>query len=113
MWNESLRLEGDLPENGGHNSVTFRLASLPAMFGLKGLALAARYKEKDAYDLYAMARYFGSGIDDVIGRLKPHVKDAGPTWVANFFSTAPEAEQARIVQDAFATMDRVLKGCGL
>ncbi|HAM36383.1 MAG TPA: hypothetical protein DEB40_05930 [Elusimicrobia bacterium] len=132
QWNEPLNLEGDLPESGGRSNVTLCLASLPAMFGLKGLALGARYKEKDAYDIYAMARYFGSGIEDVVSRLKPNLgnaglqkglgsirekfksdKDAGPSWVANFFSTAQEAERARIRQDAYLTMDRVLKSCGL
>ena len=132
QWNEALSLEGELPENGGRASVTLRLASLPAMFGLKGLALGARYKEKDAYDIYALARYYGSGIEDVISRLKPNLgdaglqkglgnvrekfksdKDAGPSWVANFFSTAQEAERDQLRQDAYLTMDRVLKGCGL
>lgn len=131
-WNQPLHLDGELPENGGRASTTLRLASIPAMFGLKGLALGERYKEKDAYDIYAMARYFGGGIDDVISQLKPKLadaglkkgmdnvrekfksdKDAGPAWVANFFSAAQAAERAQIIQDAFLTMDRVLKGCGL
>jgi hypothetical protein len=33
--------------------------------------------------------------------------------VANFFSAAQEAERAQLRQDAYLTMDRVLKGCGL
>ena len=88
QWNEPLQLEVELPERGGRVSTTLQLASLPAMVGLKGLALGERYKEKDAYDLYALARYYGSGIQEVIALLKPHV------------------------QDAFQTMNSVLKGCG-
>lgn len=131
QWNEPMHLESDIPDGGGRNSTTLQLASLPAMVGLKGLALGERYKEKDAYDLYALARYYGSGIQEVIDRLKPHVrnaglkkgisnirekfksdKDAGPAWISNFFSTANADEKARIIQDAFQTMDRILKGCG-
>jgi len=131
QWNESLRLEAELPEGCGRNSTMLQLASLPAMVGLKGLALGERYKEKDAYDLYALARYYDSGIQEVINLLKPHVqdiglkkglenvrekfksdKDAGPAWVANFFSAASADEKAHIIQDAFQTIDKVLKGCG-
>jgi hypothetical protein len=132
QWNQPLKIKGELPQNGGLASVDLKLAALPAMFGLKGLALGSRYKEKDAYDVYAMARYYGRGIQTVIDLLKPHVgdaglkkglahirekfkhdKDAGPAWVANFFSEADEETRAGIMQDSFQALDRVLGGCRL
>ncbi len=131
QWNQPLKMSGELPLKGGPVSASFKLASLPAMFGLKGLALGSRYKEKDAYDIYALARYYGGGIQTVIDLLKPHLgdaglkkgllcirekfkhdKDAGPAWVANFFSELDEEARAGIMQDSFQTMDRVLCGCG-
>ena len=132
QWNQPLKIEGELPLKGGSVSVDLKLAALPAMFGLKGFALGSRYKEKDAYDIYAMARYYGRSIQEVIEVLKPHVgdaglkkglalirdkfrhdKDAGPAWVANFFSEASEKDRGSIMQDSFQALDRVLGGCGL
>lgn len=131
-FNEPLALEGELPDNGGRTRIEFKLASLPASIGLKGLALGNRYKEKDAYDIYALCRHYRAEVAETADILKPHigldglkegmncirdkftsVEDAGPIWVAKFFDAASAEDAARIAQDAFITMDRVLKGCTL
>ncbi|MFH1724231.1 MAG: nucleotidyl transferase AbiEii/AbiGii toxin family protein [Elusimicrobiota bacterium] len=129
--NERYALEGELPEGGGLTRTEFNLASLPAIFALKGLAMGyfGRYKEKDAYDVYALARYYGRGIEDVVAELKPHlgrealrislghiresfksIAHTGPKQVAKFIEATPEEEQG-IVQDAFLSVDSVLRGC--
>lgn len=43
---------------------------------LKALAFRERGENKDAYDLYYVLRYYGSGIDDIAGRLRPLLNDA-------------------------------------
>jgi hypothetical protein len=127
-----VKIEGELPENGGLAALEIKMADLPAIFSLKGHALGARYKEKDAYDIYAMARYYGRGVKEVIELLKPHAgepalkkglenirekfesdKHTGPAWVANFLAVTEPEERARVMQDAYQTMDAVLKGCGM
>lgn len=129
-WNESFRLEGELLDKGGMTQVEFNLASLPAIIGLKGLALGSRYKEKDAYDIYALCRHYRADVEETLSILKPHAeadglreglgcirakfktaKDAGPAWVAKFFDAASPEDEQRIMLDSFMTMDRVLKGC--
>lgn len=131
-WNEPLLLEGELPDRGGKTRIELQIASLPAVIGLKGLALGNRYKEKDAYDIYALCRHYRADVAETTAILKPYValdglkegmgcirakfttvKDAGPAWVAKFFDAASAEDEARIAQDAFITMDRVLKGCSL
>lgn len=132
-FSEPYMLEGELPEGGGRTRLEFKIASLPAMFTLKGMAMGdyGRYKEKDSYDVYALARYYGHDIDDVVAALKPHLgrealkiglghirnqfesdKHAGPRQVARFIGVPPEEEE-RIVQDAFLSVDAVLRGCSL
>ena len=70
-----VKIEGQLPDNGGLTALDIKMADLPAIFSLKAHALGARYKEKDAYDLYAMTRYYGRGVKEVVERLKPHAGD--------------------------------------
>ena len=127
-----VKIEGQLPDNGGLTALDIKMADLPAIFSLKAHALGARYKEKDAYDLYAMTRYYGRGVKEVVERLKPHAGDPalkkgfenirakfasdkhdGPAWVANFLDVTDPGDRARLVQVAYQTMDELLRGCGL
>jgi len=123
-----IRIEGELPGGGGKTSLEIQMADIPAFFALKGLALGERYKEKDAYDIYAVTRYYGKDIQEVAGKLAPHQSEpglkegmanirekfrsleaAGPAWVVNFISPASgDNEIARLRQDAFITMDTLL-----
>ncbi|MFC1521854.1 nucleotidyl transferase AbiEii/AbiGii toxin family protein [Elusimicrobiota bacterium] len=128
---KTTKVEGQLPESGGRTTLDIKVADIPAIIALKGHALGERYKEKDAYDLYALARYYGRGAQEVIECLKPHLKEpclkkalenirgrfqsdkhTGPAWVANFFGVTDPAEMERINQTAFQAMDSVLQGCG-
>ena len=47
-----------------------------AFIALKALAFRERGENKDAYDLYYMLRYYGTGIDAVADRLRPLLDDA-------------------------------------
>lgn len=47
-----------------------------AFVALKSIAFRLRGENKDAYDLYYLARNYGAGLDDVVARLKPLLDDA-------------------------------------
>lgn len=127
-----VKIEGQLPDRGGKIELDIRMADIPAIFALKGHALGERYKEKDAYDIYAMSRYYGRGVKEVIELIKPHADDpalakglvnirekfksdhhAGPEWVANFLDILDPEDRPRLLQEAYQTMNELLKGCGL
>lgn len=126
-WSE-LHLEGELPTQGGRTKLDIRMTDLPSFFAFKGIALGERYKEKDAYDLYAITRYYGEGVEEIIKKLEPHVGEAGlkkgltniqekfrdrdaegPSWVVNFISPTSEEEAQRLRTDAFFTMAALAK----
>lgn len=55
-------LSGNLPEGGVNNISGVRVASAGALLVMKGLALADRMKEKDAYDIYYCCVHHPDGI---------------------------------------------------
>ncbi|MCY3841641.1 MAG: hypothetical protein OXH09_23855 [Gammaproteobacteria bacterium] len=52
-----------------------RVCGPGAFIVLKALAFRNRGEEKDAYDLYYVLRYYGSGVDDVVKPLRPLAHD--------------------------------------
>lgn len=56
------RIQGTMPD-GRPNSVTLRVANIPAFLVMKGYAIAKRNKHKDAYDIYFAVRNFPKGIE--------------------------------------------------
>jgi hypothetical protein len=112
--NEILTIEGELP-GGGTVAVQCKVASIAPFLVMKGMAMADRLKEKDAYDIYycvtqypggvdALAAAFGSQLDNKLVReglnkikekfLSPD--HAGPKWVADFLEI--EDSEARAIQ---------------
>lgn len=53
-------IEGVLP-NGAETSVMAKTSDVVGCIATKGLALKGRYKEKDAYDIYFVLKYFRGG----------------------------------------------------
>lgn len=95
---------------------------------LKALAFDGRGHEKDAFDLYYLVRYFGSGVKDVADRLRPLLKDdaaskairvlrrdflthgaVGPRRAAQFISGGPDDE---VQADVVGTISALLRACG-
>jgi len=96
---------------------------------LKALAFDARGDSKDAYDLYYMIRNYGSGVDDVVAKLRPLLDDGetrralgilrrdfldpesvGPRRVAEFVSDRPDTDlQADVVGFVSQVLDRCAK----
>lgn len=59
-----------LPE-GGKDSVTVRVASIVPFIVMKGMALADRMKEKDAWDIYYCLKHYPGGLDPLVDAFKP------------------------------------------
>jgi len=122
-----IRLEGSLPD-GGLDTVIVRVASIPAFISMKGMALADRMKEKDAWDIYYCLRFFPGGIDALIHELRPWINHGlireglakiaekfasedhvGPKMVADFEEITDSGERARIQRDSYERVQYVLE----
>ncbi|HEX9780625.1 MAG TPA: nucleotidyl transferase AbiEii/AbiGii toxin family protein [bacterium] len=115
-----IELTGVLPD-GGEHTVPMRMADVVGCLTMKGIVLGERYREKDAYDIYALAAHYGSGPAAAAEAVRPHrdralVAEAvgriarafasrnatGPAWVAAFLLNPMFAEAyQRQVTDAF------------
>ncbi len=122
-------LSGELPE-GGAITVPVRMADLVACVTMKGIVLGERYREKDAYDLYALLAHYGRGPQEVAEMLRPYrdepllrdslasiraafgARDAnGPAWAAAFLVSPLFGEEyQRLVTDAFMVVREVTDG---
>lgn len=123
--NYEVELRAVMPEDG-EASARFNCANIVGSLTMKGLALY-RMKDKDSYDIYAVAGFYGEGPKQAseafmnnIGEKKPskvtvealnEIKDVfasstsqGPTAVARFIGT----EDARI--DSYQRIRTFLKG---
>lgn len=56
-----VAVAGPMPD-GGTNRVEIAVCSIPTLLAMKGHALAGRYKQKDAYDIYYCVRNYPQGI---------------------------------------------------
>ena len=99
---------------------------------MKGMALADRLKEKDAWDIYFCLRHHPGGVENLIKEFEPHIghslvkeglakiaekfaspNQIGPRHVADFESVADVEERARIERDAFERVDYLLQRLGM
>lgn len=113
----------------------FAVCSIPALLAMKGHALAGRYRQKDAYDIYYCIRNYPGGPEalaqacrplldhpsgaigfDCIVRKFDTIDGFGPTCVRRFVEDTdvlrdrtPEQWQ----QDAFGQVDAWLRALGL
>src|SRR3989338_4170705 len=98
-----------------------RMADIVSCLTMKGIVLGERYREKDAYYIFALLAHYGHGPKDVAAALQPHlgeplVREAmigirtafgtrtanGPAWVAAFLvSPLFAAARERAITDAF------------
>lgn len=69
---KEIRVEGRLP-NGAHDTVTVRVSSIVPFLVMKGMAMDARIKEKDAWDIYYCALNYPGGIDALAEEFMPHL----------------------------------------
>jgi hypothetical protein len=124
----AVTLSGALPD-GGELSVSMRMADLTAILAMKGIVLGERYREKDAYDLYALLAHYGRGPAEAAEAVRRHRNDPlvaegvagiqaafarresnGPVWAATFL-TSPQfaTEHQRLITDAFMVVSEFLR----
>jgi hypothetical protein len=127
-------VEGNMPD-GGSNSVSIAVASIPALLAMKGFAINNRLKRKDAYDIYYCVRNNPGGPEALAEDCRPLLEHAegnqgyghiekkfetiesfGPTSVRRFVENTqilqnrtPEQWQ----QDAYGQVDAWLRALGL
>lgn len=124
-------LEGKLPD-GAKTTVGVPVAAPVPFLVMKGIALASRYKEKDAYDVLYLVRNYPGGTRALADEFRPHLKhnivqeglehianafrsiDApGPVWVANFEETASADEREMLRRGAFEVVNEFLRQLGV
>ena len=110
-----MTVEGELP-GGGRLAVACRVAAIVPWLVMKGMALADRLKEKDAYDVYYCTHMYPGGsirlaeecrlhlghglVREGLGKIRAAFLSpdhAGPRWVADFLDVT-EAEARAILQ---------------
>lgn len=128
---KEIKIEGRLP-NGAHDAVTVRVSSIAPFLVMKGMAMDARIKEKDAWDIYYCVLNYPGGIDSLAEEFKPHLhhglvreglqkiagkfsseKAFGPKSIADFEEIEDPEEQERIQRDAYERVNALLKKLGI
>jgi hypothetical protein len=112
-------VDGRLP-GGAMDHVTVRVASIVPFLCMKGMAMAGRIKEKDAYDIvYCLDNYPG-GWQAIALEFQPHLRhglvreglehikrgfesteSTGPAWYADFLEIADAEDRAIEMQRAY------------
>jgi predicted nucleotidyltransferase len=122
-----IRVDGQLP-GGGRDSVVVRVASIMPFLVMKGMALAERLKEKDAWDIDYCVRNYPGGIDALVEEFRPQlthglvqeglkkIADAfasvdqwGPASVADFDEITDPDDRALRRRDAFERVNLLLE----
>ncbi len=125
---EIIHLSGPI-SSGANVELDIKAANVTACFVMKGIALGERTSEKDAYDLYMLARYYKEGPESVLAELRKFgnhglmkealrniedqfkdVKSIGPVSVARFMGIIDKDEYDRITRDAYELLQFIIRG---
>ena len=106
-----------------------KIADVTACFVMKGIAIGERTSEKDAYDLYMLARYYKEGPKSVLSelmKLRNHglmkealknieehfrdIKSLRPVSITKFMGITDKDEQDRITRDGFELFQFIIRG---
>lgn len=131
---QMVAVSGPMPA-GGTNRVEIAVCSIPALLAMKGHALAGRYKQKDAYDIYYCVRNYPGGIEALAEECRPLLAHAsgergyrfiadkfdafdgyGPTCVRRFVEDTQalgERTPEQWQQDAFGQVDALMRALAL
>lgn len=124
---KTITVSGELPNEGGKDTVTCRIAGVVPFIVMKGIVLARRKKPKDAYDIEYVLRFYPGSIETIaelisidlenslvqealsnIAQKFESVDHVGPTSVAAFLGIDDRDEQMRIKRRAFETVQAFL-----
>lgn len=129
--NAEVEIQGTLPE-GGKDRAAIRVASIVPFIVMKGMALADRLKEKDAWDIYYCLQQFPGGVEALVEMIRPHINHGlvreglgkiaekfespehiGPKFVADFEELTDPEERDLVQRDAFERVDYLLRALDL
>jgi len=99
---------------------------------MKGIALAERLKEKDAWDVLFCLQHYPGGVDALIQEFRPHLahglvqeglkslaenfsspNHVGPKFVADFEELTDPDARALAQRDAYERVQYLLQGLGM
>jgi len=121
-------ITGVLP-SGAETRALAKVSDVVGSLATKGLALKGRYKEKDAYDIYFVLRYYKGGpkkvaeevrsflgesvvaeaLEEIRGKFRS-VRSEGPFQVAYFLAPEDERLRERIQGEAYAVLRAFFDG---
>ena len=123
-------IRGVLP-TGAETKAVAKISDVVGSLATKGLALKGRYKEKDAYDIYFVLRYYKDGPkkaaeevrsflnESVVAEALAEIRDKfrsvrseGPFQVAYFLAPEDERLRERIQGEAYAVLRAFFDGLG-
>lgn len=126
-----VKIEGELPD-GGKDCVTCRIAAIVPFIVMKGMALADRMKEKDAWDIYYCLTHHPGGLDTLVREFEPYAANTlvregltkisekfgspdhvGPKHVADFDAVTDRQEREVLQRDAFERVRYLLENLGI
>lgn len=127
----TVKIEGTLPA-GGKDEVSCQIAGVVPFIIMKSMALADRIKEKDAYDIDYVLRYYPGGIQEVVKAFEAFISHGlvqeglkklrskfqtpdhvGPKWVVDFLGITDNEQRAARQRQAYATVDQFLSALGV
>ena len=127
----SVEMEADLP-GGGMDHVTLKVAAVVPFIVMKGMALADRIKEKDAWDIYYCLTHHPGGSEKLIEEFRPHIDNVlvkegllkisekfaspahvGPRHVADFEAVKDAEAREALQRDAFERVNYLLEKLGI
>lgn len=127
----TLQMDGYLPD-GGHNRCKLKMGDLVSILSMKGITIEQRYKEKDAYDIYALIAHYKEGASSCFDEISPFCKhglvregmknicekfamegSVGPLWASTFMSpgntTIAKERQTEIFRRVFPFVKKMSK----
>lgn len=126
-----LRIEGTLPD-GSRDSVTVKVAGVVPFLVMKGMAMADRIKQKDAWDAYYCIRHYPGGVEKLVREFEPlrdhnlvreglgkirskflTIDHVGPKWVVDFEEIRSPEDAEVLRRDAFERVKRFLDLLGI
>jgi len=126
----AVQVEARMPD-GSINSVSVKIAGVVPFLVMKGMALADRLKEKDAYDIgYVLKNFTGGPADlatafvpyqknglvaEALGKIRDKFRDVdnwGPSAYANFEQMENAEDRELAKRDVFERADAFLTALG-
>lgn len=124
------RVSATLP-NGEEGRAEVQMLDVVGCLGTKGIALGARFKHKDAYDIVSVLDNYGEGVREVSALVRPFAHEPelaaslqvirekfstersdGPVWYGEFLQPGDEDARQRLQQRAFQLASEFFRQLG-